>query len=78
MYMVHRPSRLADIFCLARQYHLEPKRMRFVHPYVEKEPTLVLVELIKGGKPMLKVEPPLIIYLINGEYTAEVRDIYYN
>ncbi len=78
MYMVHRPSRLTDIFCLARQYHLEPKRMRFVHPYVEKEPTLVLVELIKGGKPMLKVEPPLIIYLINGEYTAEVRDIYYN
>lgn len=78
MYMVHRPARLVDIFVLSRQYHLEPKRMRLVHPYVEKEPTLVLVELIKGGKPMLKVEPPLIIYLINGEYTSEIRDIYYN
>lgn len=78
MYMVHRPARLVDIFALSRQYHLEPKRMRLVHPYVEKEPTLVLVELIKGGKPMLKVEPPLIIYLINGEYTSEIRDIYYN
>ncbi len=78
LYMVHRPSRLADIFTYARAYHLEPKKIRFVHPYVEKEPTLVLIEFIKGGKPMLKVEPPLIIYLINGEYTAEVRDIYYN
>lgn len=77
-YMVHRPTRLADIFALARQYHLEPKRMRLVHPYVEKEPTLVLLEFVKGGKPMLKVEPPLIIYLVNGEYTAEIRDIYYN
>jgi tRNA1Val (adenine37-N6)-methyltransferase len=78
MYMVHRPTRLADIFSLARQYHLEPKRMRLVHPYVEKEPTLVLLELIKGGKPMLKVEPPLIIYMINGEHTPEINDIYYN
>ncbi len=43
LYMVHRPARLADIFTLARAYHLEPKRMRLVHPYVEKEPTLVLV-----------------------------------
>jgi tRNA1Val (adenine37-N6)-methyltransferase len=78
MYMVHRPTRLADIFTLARAYHLEPKRMRLVHPYVEKEPTLVLLELIKGGKPMLKVEPPLIIYMINGEHTPEINDIYYN
>ncbi len=78
LYMVHRPARLADIFNLSRQYHLEPKRMRLVHPYVEKEPTLVLLEFVKGGRPMLKVEPPLIIYLVNGEYTAEIRDIYYN
>lgn len=78
MYMVHRPARLPEIFNTAVKYHLEPKRMRFVHPYVEKEPTLVLMEFVKGGKPMLKVEPPLVIYLVNGEYTSEIRDIYYN
>lgn len=78
MYMVHRPTRLADIFTAARAHNLEPKKMRLVHPYVEKEPTLVLMEFIKGGKPMIKVEPPLIIYLMDGEYTAEIRDIYYN
>lgn len=78
MYMVHRPQRLPQIFNTATSHHLEPKRLRFVHPYVEKEPTLVLMEFVKGGKPMLKVEPPLIIYLVNGEYTSEIRDIYYN
>jgi tRNA1Val (adenine37-N6)-methyltransferase len=51
--------------------------MRLVHPTVDKEPSLVLIEFAKGGKPMIKVEPPLIIYLPNGEYTTEINEIYY-
>ena len=35
-YMVHRPFRLAQIMSLMVKYHLEPKRMRLVHPYVDK------------------------------------------
>ena len=31
-YMVHRPHRLAEIITVMRQYKLEPKRMKFVHP----------------------------------------------
>lgn len=77
-YMVHRPNRLVDIFNLSRRYNLEPKTMRIVHPYSEKEPNMVLLEFTKGGKPLLKVEPPLIVYLMNGEYTKEMVDIYYN
>ncbi len=77
-YMVHRPSRLPEIFQRAVKHHLEPKRMRFVHTYIDKEPTLVLIEFIKGGRPMLKVEPPIIIYNADGEYTSEIKDIYYN
>lgn len=41
---------------LLRQYRLEPKRIRFVQPYADKEPTMVLVEAARGGKPMVKVE----------------------
>ena len=77
-YMVHRPNRLVDIFTLSRKCNLEPKTMRIVHPYLEKEPNMVLLEFTKGGKPLLKVEPPLIVYLMNGEYTKEMMDIYYN
>lgn len=62
LYMVHRPHRLADAFVLLRQYGIEPKVIRFVHPYVHKEPEMVLIEASRGGKPFLKVLPPLIIY----------------
>ncbi len=76
-YMVHRPHRLTDILCLMRQYGLEPKRLRFVHSYVEKAPTMVLVEAGRGGRPMVRVEPPLVIYRKPGEYTEEIYEIYY-
>ena len=77
-YLVHRPHRLADIFFGLRENGLEPKRMRLVHPYGDKEPNLVLLEAVKGGRPYLKVEPPLIIYSKPGEYTEEVRALYYD
>lgn len=76
-YMIHRPHRLIDIITLLRKYKLEPKRLRFIHSRVEKEPAMVLVEAVRGGKPMLKVEPPLVIYKENGEYTDEIIKIYY-
>ena len=76
-YMVHRPHRLADIFVMLRAYKLEPKRLRMVHSYEGKAPSMVLVEAVKGGRPFLKVDAPLVIYRQNGEYTQEIMDIYY-
>ena len=43
-YMVHRPFRLVDIMVLMREYHLEPKRMKLVYPYIDKDPNMVLIE----------------------------------
>ena len=48
-YMVHRPFRLAEIMGLMMQYKLEPKRMRLVYPYVDREPNMVLIEGLLGG-----------------------------
>ncbi len=76
-YMVHRPHRLTDIFCTLREYKLEPKAVRFVHPYADREPNMVLIEAARGGKSMLKVMPPLVIYKEDGTYTDETIDIYY-
>ncbi len=76
-FMIHRPQRLTDIISLMRNYKLEPKTLRFVHPYENKEPTMVLIEGVKGGKPMLKVLPPLINYNKDGTYTDEIKKIYY-
>lgn len=75
-YMVHRPFRLAEIIRVLSQYKLEPKRIKFVHPYVDREPSMVLIECTKGGKPRVTIEPPLIVYQAEGEYSPEIYEIY--
>lgn len=75
-YMVHRPFRLAEIFTLMVQYRVEPKRMRLVYPYVDREPNMVLIEGIRGAKARITVEKPLIVYRAPGTYTDEIYDVY--
>ena len=61
-YMVHRPFRLSEIMCMMTKYGIEPKRMKLVHPYVDREPNMVLIEGLRGGRSRLTVEKPLIVY----------------
>ena len=75
-YMVHRPFRLAEIMSVMVKYRIEPKRMRLVHPYVDKEPNMVLIEGMRGGNSRMTVEKPLIVYEKPGVYTREILDIY--
>ena len=75
-YMVHRPFRLVDIITLLRTYGVEPKRMKMVYPFVDKEPNMVLIEANRGGRPRLSVEKPLIVYKEPCAYTDEIYDIY--
>lgn len=75
-FMIHRPTRLADIITLSRQYKLEPKEIQFIHPRFNKAPNLVLVQFTKGGRPELKILDPLYVYNEDGEYTDEVKKIY--
>lgn len=75
-YFVHRPFRLVEIFTLMKQYKLEPKRMRLVYPYKDREPNMVLIEGVRGGGPQLTVEAPLIVYEAPGVYTQEIYDLY--
>lgn len=74
--MIHRPERLADIFCLMRKYKIEPKRLRFVHPSAGKTATMILVEGAYCGRPKLFLEPPLYVYNEHGVYTDEINFIY--
>lgn len=75
-YLVHRPFRLAEIIVTLTKYRLEPKRMKLVYPFVDKEPNMVLLECSRGGKSRMTVEAPLIVYKEQGVYTDEIYDIY--
>ena len=61
-YMIHKPFRLTEILVAMNKYRIEPKRIQFVYPYIDKEPTMVLVEGLRGGKSRVKIEPPIIMY----------------
>lgn len=75
-YLVHRPFRLAEIIVTLTKYKLEPKRMRLVYPFVDKEPNMVLLEAVKGGKPRMTVESPLIVFQEPGVYMPEITALY--
>jgi len=75
--MVHRPGRLVDIVFLMRNYGIEPKYLRFVHPSPYKKPNLILVKGTRGGRPQLKMLEPLYVYNENGKYSDEINRIYH-
>lgn len=76
LFMVHRPFRLAEILVKLHDYRLEPKRMKMVHPYIDKEPNMVLIEAKRGAKSRITVEKPLIVYREPNVYTEEIYEIY--
>lgn len=75
-YMVHRPHRLAEIITVLRGYKLEPKRMKMVHPFADRDANMVLIEAVRGGGVFLKMEAPVIVFKEPGVYADEIRDVY--
>lgn len=76
-YMVHLAERLSDIMATAKQFGLEPKILRMVHSFVSEPAKLVLIQMVKGARPSLRVMPPLIIYDRPGSYSSEAYKYYY-
>ena len=76
LFMIHRPFRLTEIMLTLVKYNMEPKRMRLVYPYVDREPNMVLIEARKRGNSRITVEKPLIVYERPGVYTEEIRGLY--
>ncbi len=75
-FMVHRPSRLVDIFCSCRQNGLEPKDIRFVMPRAGEVPNIALIHCTAGGGRELSIMKELCVYESDGRYTDEIMRIY--
>ena len=75
-YMVHRPQRLAELIAALKAARLEPKRIRMVHPFADREANMVLIESVRGGREGMRVEAPLIIFEREGVYTPEITEVY--
>ena len=76
MFLVHRPSRMVDIFVSARKYRLEPKEARLVVPRMGEEPNIILIHMIKNGGADLSILPPLAVHDSEGGFTSELKEAY--
>ena len=74
--MVHKPERLSEIIYLMKTSRIEPKRLQLVYPREHTSPCLILIEGAKNGGEELKILPPLYVYDENGNYTANIADLY--
>ena len=74
-FLVHRPSRLVDLFYFCRKYRLEPKDIQLVSPRRDKEPNIVLLHCTKGGGRELNFCSGLYVYDEQGKYSPEIMKI---
>ena len=58
--VIYPAARLTDLLVRMRGFDLEPKRLRVVHPAMALEAKRVLVEANRGGRPGMKILPPLV------------------
>lgn len=73
-FLVHRPFRMTELLLTLVRYRLEPKRIRYVYPFADREPNMVLIACQKGGGRNLIHEKPLIVFDAPGVYTKEVQE----
>ena len=69
-------KRTTDILTQMRNEQIEPKILRMIHSNRDADARLILIEGLKGGRAGLKIAPPLIVYDEQGEYTAEVKQMF--
>jgi len=74
--IVHRPERLIEIVEVMKKNNIEPKRVQFVYPKVNKRANILLIEGVKNGKPGLEIMAPLYSHNEYGEYTDEIKKIF--
>jgi tRNA1Val (adenine37-N6)-methyltransferase len=58
--LIYSSVRLVDILARMRRFNLEPKKIQIIYPDLNSGAKLVLVEAILGGRPGLKINPPIV------------------
>ena len=74
-FMIYPAWRLVSLLTLSRQHRLEPKKIRLVHSFQDKEAEWVLMEAVYQGREELKVLPPITVYREAGVYGSQFLQI---
>lgn len=75
-YMIHRPERFDEIVKSLGENGFDCISWKFIKPFADKNPTMVIFKAQKTGKTERNEILPLVIYRESGVYTDEVQHIY--
>ena len=70
------PHRLIEILGTMKRYKLEPKRMKMVHPFKDKDANMVPHQRQSMARHLDEGGGPVIVYKEPGVYTDEIYSIY--
>ena len=75
--LIYPAGELPELLASLNSCHLTPKRLRLIHPRADRPAKLALIDAVKGARPHLEAEPPLIVFDAENRWTDEVRRIYH-
>lgn len=73
--LIYLAERLPELCTVLSTSGLEPKKIRLVAPFPRSAPRLFLLSAIKGARPGLRFQPPLIVHERPGCYSTEVEEL---
>ena len=74
--MIYPASRATDLMRGLSKFHLEPKRLQFIHSHEKDEARLFLIEALKEGHAQVKILPPFFLYDSARNYTPAGRELF--
>ena len=75
-YFVYPANRLDEIMVELNKNNLQPKKMFFAQPTVNKNANTVYIQCTKGGKNGVNVLPTLVTNNLDGEYVQTIQKLY--
>ena len=73
---IYGAYRMTDLLSGLRGAGIEPVRMRFIHSRLAEPAKMLLIEAHQDGPAEVKIDPPLLVYRDENNYTEEVELIF--
>ncbi len=74
--LTYPTERLDEVLAVMEKQRLHPSRLRFIHGTEQAQAKIFMVEGVLGQRSDCVVEPPLIVYHLDGTYTQDMERIY--
>ncbi len=73
LYLIYPPLRLEELILQLKKNNLKIQRMVFVHPFVDRKASHVMIEAVRSVQGEIIVEPPVIVFKDPDHYHPEVE-----